>query len=188
MSDQPGETPSTAQSAATEANSTAQVAEETFDAKRAMALIEKLRAEVKELRPKAKQAEELSAAQKAKAEAEMTEVQKLSARLAETETALKSERRTAQMSEIASRLGLPPALAKRLQGETPEEIEADAKALLETLPKPAKPGPGIIPNPGSNATTGPTDDQLRGILRGNIGNMFDAAANVKAGGGWRITE
>lgn len=152
----PDETQQAAQVAETTNEAQAQAAQgEAFDLPRAMTLIEKLRGEIKELKPKAKQAEELAQAQKQREEAEMTEVQKLSKRLAETETALKAERRAAQAAGIAAKFGLPAPLAERLKGETPEEMEADAKALLEALPKPqaqepAKPKtPGPV-NPGSN--------------------------------------
>lgn len=41
--------------------------------------------------------------------------------------------------QVADAVKLPAALASRLQGTTEEELTADAKALLETLPKPAAP-------------------------------------------------
>ena len=41
--------------------------------------------------------------------------------------------------DIAARLNVPPALADRLRGDTPEEIEADAKQLLAQLPKAGTP-------------------------------------------------
>ena len=48
--------------------------------------------------------------------------------------------------DIAARLNVPAALADRLQGNTPEEIEADAKQLMAALPKPG--------TPSANAGTG----------------------------------
>ncbi len=41
--------------------------------------------------------------------------------------------------EVAARLNMPSALANRLQGEDEASIEADAKALMAALPKPAAP-------------------------------------------------
>jgi hypothetical protein len=41
--------------------------------------------------------------------------------------------------EVAAKVNLPAALVDRLQGETADELEADAKALLAALPKPAAP-------------------------------------------------
>ena len=59
---------------------------------------------------------------------------------------------------IATKLGLPESLALRLQGETPEEIEKDAKEILETLPK--KTAVNInATNPGAGAVVGETDDE-----------------------------
>ncbi len=49
--------------------------------------------------------------------------------------------------DIGARLNVPALLADRLRGETPEDIEADAKLLLAGLPK-AGPPPG---NAGSGA-------------------------------------
>lgn len=52
-------------------------------------------------------------------------------------------------TSIAAKVGLPAGLAARLQGTTEDEIEADAKALLADLPKPA--APNLNSSPGSNA-------------------------------------
>ena len=41
--------------------------------------------------------------------------------------------------EVAARLNMPVALANRLQGEDEATIEADAKELMASLPKPAAP-------------------------------------------------
>lgn len=80
----------------------------------------------------------------------MTETEKATKRAAELEAKLKAYERTEAQRKVAEKVGLPAALATRLQGETPEELEADAKALLETLPKPTKPAPGInATNPGN---------------------------------------
>ena len=55
--------------------------------------------------------------------------------------------------EVAARVNLPAALVDRLHGETPEELEADAKQLIAALPKPAAPNinagaPAGTPPPG----------------------------------------
>jgi regulator of protease activity HflC (stomatin/prohibitin superfamily) len=41
--------------------------------------------------------------------------------------------------DVAARLNVPVALADRLRGDTPEEIEADAKQLMASLPKSGTP-------------------------------------------------
>jgi len=108
----------------------------------------------------AKKAEEAALAEQGKykelyekAEAEKTEAaQKIAA----------MER--AQLARtIAERVGLPASLAGRLQGDTEEEIEADAKTLLAALPKPA--APNLNSQPGANAPKAGqyTEDQRRDL-------------------------
>jgi len=87
------------------------------------------------------------AARAAQAEAKQAEEQgkfkelyeKTSQQLAEAQAAVKAAELFRIKSEIAARLRLPAALADRLRGETAEELEADAKALLEAFP--AQPAP-----------------------------------------------
>ena len=122
----------------------AQSAEE-FDANRAMDLIKKLRGEIKELTPKAKKAAELEAIEAKRREAEMTEVEKLNQQLAEAQSRLKHAERIENQRAAAEKVGLPAPFAKRIMGETPEEMEADAKEILESLPKPEKRPPPINP-------------------------------------------
>ena len=79
-------------------------------------------------------------------------------RIAETEARLKAAEIASIKREIAGRLNMPQALANRLQGETLEEIEADAKELMAALPKPA--APNINSGTGNGATpTGATVDR-----------------------------
>jgi phage terminase Nu1 subunit (DNA packaging protein) len=132
-----------------------------------------------------KTAEAAESERKAKEEAEMTELQKWQRKAQELEQAVASERRTRLQTEIAAKVGLPAKLASRLHGETAEEMEADAKEILETLPKPppqAKPSPGIVTNPGANATTQETEAQLKARLFPTY-NPFDPAVAKQLGGG-----
>jgi hypothetical protein len=161
------------QATATPNETPAQVEGEKFDPERAMALIAKLRDQVKELTPKAKQAEALAAAQKQKEEAEMTELQKLNKRLAETESELVATRRASLAANIAAKVGLPAVFADRLKGETPEDMEADAKAILEALPKQSKPQPGPVANPGMNGQVGETAAQRQARLFGTPAKPFE---------------
>ena len=75
-------------------------------------------------------------------------------RIAEKDAELKAAQIASIKREVASRLNMPLALANRLQGEDEADIEADAKALLAALPKPAAPninsgtGNGAAPTPG----------------------------------------
>ncbi|TXH58130.1 MAG: DUF4355 domain-containing protein [Desulfurellales bacterium] len=84
---------------------------------------------------KRKLLETIEAERKAQAEAELSEMDKLRKELAETKqraTALELSQRKAA---IAAEAGLPPALANRLQGETDEEMRADAEAILALIPQ-----------------------------------------------------
>lgn len=84
----------------------------------------------------------------------------LNARIAAQELA-------ALRQKVAAEKGLPPALADRLQGETADDIAADADALLAALPRPAAPGlNGGVRGAGGAAMT--PDDAKRIAGRFNI--------------------
>lgn len=67
--------------------------------------------------------------------------------------------------DAADKVGLPPHLADRLKGATPEELEADAKMLLDSLPKVKKPGPTPASSPADGAQPA-SDDERRKFLFG----------------------
>lgn len=133
---------------------------EPFDAARAKALIEKQRAQIKELQPKARLAEELSAAEQKRREAEMTELQKTQAALEKAQAELEAAKLSELKRQIAVKVNLPLVFADRLHGDTPEELEADAKKILEALPAP-KPPPVSPTSPGAGASQKETLDQQR---------------------------
>lgn len=158
--------------------------EEVFDKERAMALIAKLRGEVKELSGKAKKADELEQAETKRKESEMSELEKLQKRLTETETRLKQKEIAEARRAAAEKVGLPVALAQRLQGETPEELETDAKALLESLPKADAPkNPKLSPTNPGGAQQGETMEQQLARIHGQSANPFDARFAQSKGGG-----
>ena len=109
-------------------------------------------------REEKKRAEATDKAKKEATEQELKEKQEwqkiAEAKEAEAKTLqqqLEALNRKQLQAEIAARVGLPNALASRLQGNTAEELEADAQALLETLPKAEQKqkSPGLHPtNPG----------------------------------------
>lgn len=76
----------------------------------------------------------------------LTEVEQLNKRLSEMEAELKQAKR----SDIARKYNLPDELAKRLRGETLEEIEADAVVLAATI-KPTSTTPPQTINPTAPA-------------------------------------
>jgi hypothetical protein len=106
-----------------------------FDPERAMALIEKLQAENKELKPKAKLADELTAAQQKKLDDEKTELEKEREARLKAEADLKKVTLSEMRKNAAIKSKLPLEFADRLQGETQEELEADAMKLLTVMPK-----------------------------------------------------
>ena len=86
--------------------------------------------------------------------------------LAEARSLLAQNKLADEKRKAATKVGLPDAFASRLIGDTPEALEADAKALLETLPKAPKPSPGGITNPAGAETVGETDAEKRKRLFG----------------------
>ncbi len=158
---------------------------EVFDAARAMKTIEALRAEIKELKPKAKQADDLTAAEQKRKEAEMTELQKLTAQLEKANAELKQAQIHSLRRETAEKVGLPLVFADRLKGETPEELEADAKQILEALPKAPKTPNVSATNPGAGANVGETDAQRLAHIYGSNINPFDPTFAKEHGGGVR---
>ncbi len=110
--------------------------------------IESLKAKLAESERKAKNKEEeaarhfnklqkFEADEKKRQEAELSELEKANKKAAELEAENKKLRTDSLKIQIAAKIGIPDALALRLQGETPEQIEEDAKTILATLPKPA---------------------------------------------------
>ena len=123
---------------------------------------------------KEKQRSEALAA-KAKADAERKaaedqgEWKKLAEQYKSEAVAEQAARKAAEIAilrrDVAAKLNVPALLADRLRGETPEDIEADAKLLLAGLPK-AGPPPG---NAGSGA-------KQNGAASGKDMNQFIRAA------------
>jgi myosin heavy subunit len=92
-----------------------------------------------------------------KLDAEKSELQKEKERVASLETENKRLKTESLKQSIATKLGLPESLALRLQGETPEEIEKDAKEILETLPKKTAVTNPTNPGGGAEAKKTPVD-------------------------------
>jgi hypothetical protein len=72
----------------------------------------------------------------------------LKAEIAERDGKMKDSEMKAQKAEVARKAGLSEALADRIQGATPEEMEADALRLAEAM------GPGPAVGTGTNPPTG----------------------------------
>jgi hypothetical protein len=159
------------------------VVEEVFDKERAMALITKLRGEVKSLEPKAKKADDLEAAEKARKEAELPEIERLKKETHELQSQLKKLQITQQRNDVAHKIGLPDVFADRIKGETPEEMEADAKLIFDALPKGPKPPPPVNPTNPGGASANETDAQIMARLHPSGANMWNPEVARRHGGG-----
>jgi len=114
----------------------------------------------KEEAARRKKLEALEKAEEERQNAALTEQERLKK---ENET-LRAQAEAANLAvlqrDIAAELGLPAVFAPKIQGVDREAMLADAKAMLEALPK-AKPAtPGGATNPGAGST-GETDEQKR---------------------------
>ena len=117
-----------------------------------------LKAANKEAAGRRKKLEAFEAAEDERKKAEMSEIDRLKLEgeeLAAENTKLKFE---GQQTAIATETGLPAAFADRIKGATPDEMKADAEALIAAMPvKPeANPKPT---NPGDLALDGETLEQ-----------------------------
>lgn len=123
-------------------------------------------ARIAELEPKAKQFEIFEAASKSELERAQEQATALQQELASTQ-------RQALVASVALEKGLPANLARRLQGESRDDLEADADELLSQF---GTPGTTRAPAPdrsqGSSATAATTDpaQQFASIIRGQLGS------------------
>lgn len=121
-------------------------------------------------------------------EEELSEVERLTKQLAEAQTSLKAKERAELRASAAEKAGLPKAFVNRLQGETPEELEADARAIMDALPKPEKPAPGINPTNPAAGTKSETPEQAKARLFGAEFDPFLPENAKKLGGGVFMTD
>jgi hypothetical protein len=112
-----------------------------------------------------------------------TIAEKKDAELLEIQHKLKEREVLDMKRTTAAKFGIPESLAIRLVGSTPEELEADAKQLAETLPKDKviKPSPGIT-NPGDGVIITKTPEQRGKEL------MYSGNLNWAGGGGVKMPE
>jgi hypothetical protein len=157
---------------------------EVQDNSKLKSALEKEREANKELRKRAKLADELEAAEARRKESELSEMEKLNKRLAEFEAREKEFVHKDLMRQAADKFGLTPVLAKRLQGETLEELEADAEELAKEIPQ-AKPKTNVSATQvGADADVKETyEQQSRRIYRGNADDPFDPKKAIDLGGG-----
>lgn len=102
-----------------------------------------LNEDYKGLQKKVKDAEKAAEAAAKKQAEEQGEYKRLyeeaEARRLEAEQKATAAELARLKTSVATKLQLPAALIDRLRGETEEELEADAKALLDAMPRPTVP-------------------------------------------------
>lgn len=138
-------TPETEATTETEAAPEAAEVETELTPEQLKAELAKVRREAAKYRTDLRAAEPFVAKARELEEASKTEAQKLAeAHKSAEERATAAEARLARL-DVCLKVGLDPKFAGRLQGTTPEELEADAKELAGLFP--AAPS-GTSPDPG----------------------------------------
>lgn len=117
-----------------------------------------LAAERKARREAEKQLRDIQARLKEIEDAEKPEIDKLREEVEDLRRTAAQHEAAALRAEVAMSKGLTAGQAKRLQGATREELEADADEILEQFPAAggAKPPPSSKPSPDLKGGTDPT--------------------------------
>lgn len=125
-------------------------------------------ARVQELEPKATQYDALEQASKSELDRAREQATALQHELATTQ-------RQALVASVALDKGLPANLARRLQGESRDDLEADADELLSQFPhqsnepRPPRADPSQGSSSGSRVTKDPAQE-FASIIRSHIGS------------------
>ena len=139
----------------------------------------------KEEAARRKKLEELEAAEEDRKKAAMTESEKAAARIkelealaAEKDNQIKQAERRELQRKVAKEVGIPEVFASRIAGDTEEDMTADAKTILEALPKPpdkpeAKKSPILNPTNPANGQKGETPAQAKARIFGGNVSPFD---------------
>jgi hypothetical protein len=135
---------------------------EKFDAARAQALIDKLRAENKAAKAAERELIEIKANEMKRKEAEMSDLEKANKKAAELETKLKETETRERRARIGGEYKLPAEIAELLQGDDDETMKAQAAKIAAALPKSANLGPTNFPAGPASVT----DAQRRAYLYG----------------------
>ena len=101
-----------------------------FDPDKAWTLIQNVRGDVDNLK---KERDDLAKQVKEHTDATKSDQEKLEERAKTAETSLSEAQKTLARLEVAMEKGLTPGQAKRLIGDTKEELEADADELLQSF-------------------------------------------------------
>jgi hypothetical protein len=124
--------------------------------------------EVEKLRPKAQQFDALEAASK-------TDLERAQAQADALQQELVTTQHQALVASVALETRLPPSLARRLQGDTREELLADAEDLLAQFPQQSNEprAPRVDLSQGSSGKGAVSTDpaqQFASIIRGQLGS------------------
>lgn len=161
MADQPAETAAqttttTATEQATDTTPAAQAAATATDKTFTQAEVNEIvKARLQREQTRAQETAQKAAQEaEAKALAEQGKFKELYEKLQADNTAAQQRIRDMETAalrrDVATKFNLPAGLADRLRGSTAEELEADAKLLLDAMPKPA--APNINANGGTTLT------------------------------------
>jgi len=115
----------------------------------------------KEAAERRKKLEAFEKAEDERRKAELSETERLKQELAQSQAKLEAAQRTELQRSVADEVGLSHVFALRIQGADREAMLADAKAMLEALPKAAAGAPQLSATNPSAATKGETDEQKR---------------------------
>ena len=158
-------------------------APDEWEPERAMSTIKTLREQEKQWKKDQKELETLRADKQARDEAEMTELEKAQKRIAEFEAQNAEMQATIWRNQAATEANLPSIFAERVKGKTLEEMQKDALALAEALPKSTNKNPSLKATNPPNGEQKKNDAELREQFFGHQGNYFDSVDNIKKQGG-----
>lgn len=105
-----------------------------------------------------KEAERLRLKEKEREDAQLSEIEKAKRDADEAKIELEKLRSAKVRADIALELGLPAKWVGRLQGDTEDELRADAAEILADLNKPKKPAPDA--SQGARTSALSEDDQF----------------------------
>jgi hypothetical protein len=105
-----------------------------------------------------KEAERLRLKEKEREDAQLSEIDKAKRDADEARSELEKLRSAKVRADIALELGLPAKWVGRLQGDTEDELRADAAEILADLNKPKKPAPDA--SQGARTSALSEDDQF----------------------------
>lgn len=104
-------------------------------------------------------------------DSQKSEAERLAERSAAAEQAAAEAELRALRAEVALAKGLPSALAKRLSGSTPDELEADADELLTLVPDSPR-VPERTPRPDLKSGRNPEPSSVEDPILRDLNNML----------------